>query len=52
MTWTKRDLLLYALGIGAKHDELEYVYGEYNVLQVWVSRRRPELGLTNQMNAL
>lgn len=28
MTWTKRDLLLYALGIGAKHDELEYVYGQ------------------------
>ncbi|KAF8603348.1 peroxisomal dehydratase [Ceratobasidium sp. AG-I] len=26
VTWTKRDLLLYALGIGAKHDELEYVY--------------------------
>ncbi|KAG8723223.1 hypothetical protein FRC09_004205 [Ceratobasidium sp. 395] len=26
VAWTKRDLLLYALGIGAKHDELQYVY--------------------------
>ncbi|QRW09965.1 peroxisomal dehydratase [Ceratobasidium sp. AG-Ba] len=26
VAWTKRDLLLYALGIGAKKDELEYVY--------------------------
>ncbi|CCO35105.1 hypothetical protein BN14_09220 [Rhizoctonia solani AG-1 IB] len=26
VAWTKRDMLLYALGIGAKADELEYVY--------------------------
>ncbi|CAE6476891.1 unnamed protein product [Rhizoctonia solani] len=26
VAWTKRDMLLYALGIGAKADDLEYVY--------------------------
>ena len=28
VSWNKRDLLLYAVGIGAKKGDLQFVYGE------------------------
>jgi hypothetical protein len=27
VAWNKRDLLAYAVGVGAKNDELQFVYG-------------------------
>ena len=28
VAWNKRDLLTYAVGVGAKHDDFQFVYGE------------------------
>jgi hypothetical protein len=28
VAWNKRDLLTYAVGVGAKNDEFPFVYGE------------------------
>jgi hypothetical protein len=36
VTWLKRDLLLFANSIGAKHDELHFLYVRVN--RIWVSR--------------
>ncbi len=29
VSWNKRDLITYAVGVGAKHDDLSFVYGEH-----------------------
>ena len=53
VSWNKRDLLLYAVGIGAKKNDLQFVYGEISSLyhaQHILIRNSTELGMYGALN--